>query len=63
LNDKIPVIVAILVLAGLATIHPQEQSLLHFFSMLASGLFGLVTGMSIGHSKKADKSFGGPASK
>lgn len=51
LTDKIPVIIAIIVLAGLATYKP-EKALLDFLIVLASGLFGLVTGVEIGKRTK-----------
>jgi len=60
MNDKIPVIFAILVLAGLATVNPDKQSLLHFLSMLASGLFGLVTGINMGKDSSSSKPFKNP---
>lgn len=57
MNDKIPVIFAILVLAGLATINPEKEGLLHFLSILASGLFGLVTGLNMGSTDTSPKPF------
>lgn len=54
INDKIPVVIAIMLLAFFATyaakmIQELEvvKELLAFFTILASGLFGLVTGMTI----------------
>ena len=60
MTDKIPVIIAIVVLAILATYKP-EKVLLDFLVVLASGLFGLVTGVEIGkriNSKKAEDAAG-----
>ena len=48
MNDKILVVIAICFLAGLATYKPDCSDLIEFFKILSSGLFGLVTGVTIG---------------
>ena len=48
MNDKTLVVLAICLLAILATYRPDYPDLLELFKNFASGLYGLVTGFVIG---------------
>ena len=48
MNDKTLVVLAICLLAILATYRPDYPDLLELFKNFASGLYGLVTGYTIG---------------
>jgi len=48
MNDKTLVVLAICLLAILATYRPDCPDLLELFKNFASGLYGLVTGYTIG---------------
>jgi len=48
MNDKTLVVLAICLLAILATYRPNCPDLLELFKNFASGLYGLVTGYTIG---------------
>ena len=46
-DDKPYVVFAVIILAVLACFRPEAKSLLEFYKVLASGLFGLVTGSAV----------------